>query len=76
MVGSVVTLKGQVVIPVQLRRKLGIKKGTRVRFFEENGELRLVPLTEAFIDAHIGILKGKRSLLRALAEEKKREREL
>ena len=37
---GVVTSKGQLVIPVKFRRKLGIKKGTTVAFLEERGAAR------------------------------------
>ena len=32
---SVVTTKGQLVIPARLRRRFGIKKGTTISFLEE-----------------------------------------
>ena len=73
---SVVTSKGQVVIPSKLRRKYGIKNGTRVHFYEVNGEIRLVPVTPELIDKNIGLLGTRGKLMRALLEEKKREREL
>mgnify|MGYP001563272852 FL=1 len=73
---SVVTSKGQVVIPSKLRRKYGIKNGTRVHFYEVNGEIRIVPVTPELIDKNIGLLGTKGKLMRALQEEKKREREL
>jgi len=73
---SVVTSKGQVVIPSKLRHKYGIKNGTRVHFYEINGEIRLVPVTPELIDKNIGLLGTRGKLMRALMEEKKREREL
>ena len=36
---SVVTVKGQVVVPANIRRKFGIKKGTKIAFIEQNGKL-------------------------------------
>jgi AbrB family looped-hinge helix DNA binding protein len=41
MVTSIVTVKGQVVIPAAMRRKFGIKKGSRVAFIEEQGKLQI-----------------------------------
>jgi len=73
---SIVTSKGQVVIPSKLRRKYGIKNGTRIHFYEVNGEMRIVPVTPELIDKNIGILGTKGKLMRALLEDKKREREL
>ena len=75
---SVVTAKGQVVIPAKLRRKYGIKKGTPVSVFDRNGEIVLQPLTDEFIRSIRGIARtwGKGDLLKTLMDEKKREREL
>jgi AbrB family looped-hinge helix DNA binding protein len=73
---SVVTVKGQVVIPSKLRRKYGIKSGTLIHFFDDDGEIRLVAVTHEVIDANIGFLRTKGKLRQALAEEKKKEREL
>jgi len=75
---SVVTAKGQVVIPAKLRRKYGIKKGTPVSVFDRNGEIVLQPLTDEFIRSIRGIARtwGKGDLLKTLRDYKKREREL
>ena len=75
---SVVTAKGQIVIPVRLRRKYGIKKGTPVSVSDRNGEIVLQPLTDEFIRSLAGIARtwGKGDLLKTLKEFKKREREL
>ncbi|MBI2429329.1 MAG: AbrB/MazE/SpoVT family DNA-binding domain-containing protein [Ignavibacteriales bacterium] len=73
---SIVTTKGQVVIPSKLRRRFGIKNGTRIHFYEKEGEIRLIPLTHELVDSNIGFLETKGKLLKILAEEKKKEREL
>ncbi len=36
-----VTSKGQITIPIDIRRKLGIKDGDKVIFIEENGRIVL-----------------------------------
>jgi len=76
MLASIVTVKGQVVIPSSLRRKYGIQKGTRVIFWDRDGEIRLMPLTPDSIDSNIGFLKTKGKLLKALQKEKVAERDL
>ena len=73
---SVVTAKGQIVIPSKLRRKYGMKKGTPVKIDDRNGEIVIQPLTDDYIRRMAGILGTKGKLLRALMEEKAREREL
>jgi AbrB family looped-hinge helix DNA binding protein len=37
-----VTSKGQVTIPVEIRRKLGIKNGDKVLFIEESGRVYML----------------------------------
>ena len=71
-----VTSKGQLVIPSKLRKKFGIKPGTRVNFLEENDGIKIIPVTPEIIDANKGFLGTGGKLLKALMEEKKKEREL
>jgi AbrB family looped-hinge helix DNA binding protein len=73
---SVVTTKGQLVIPARLRKRFGIKKGTLVSFVEENGHIVLQPVTREFIRGLRGSLKSGPSALDHLIEERKRERTL
>jgi len=73
---SVVTTKGQLVIPARLRRRFGIKKGTTVSFVEDNGRIIVQPVTREFIRGLRGSLKGEPSALEVLREERKRERTL
>jgi AbrB family looped-hinge helix DNA binding protein len=76
-VETTATSKGQIVIPSSLRKKLGIKEGTRIQieFDEDAGEIILKPITREFVHSLRGKFKGK-GLLKALMAEKKREREL
>lgn len=76
MESSIVTTKGQIVIPSKIRRKYNIKNGTKVHFYEENGQIKLVPVTSEMIRKNFGIMGTKGKMLKALAEEKKKEREL
>lgn len=73
---TVVTTKGQIVIPSRIRRHYGIKKGTRVCLIERNGEIILKPITREYIEKMAGILGKEGKLLEALRREKEREREL
>jgi AbrB family looped-hinge helix DNA binding protein len=74
---SYMTVKGQIVIPAKIRRKFGIKEGTRVQVdIDENAHrILLTPVTRGYIQSLRGKYKGK-GLLTALAAEKKREKEL
>ena len=71
------TVKGQVVIPVAVRRRLAIKEGTRIQIEvnEETRQIILTPITREYVHSLRGKYKGKR-LLKALMAEKQREREL
>jgi AbrB family looped-hinge helix DNA binding protein len=68
---ATVKAKGQVVIPVDVRRKFHIDEGTRVAFLEESGRLFLQPVTDEFIDSMQGILAG-RNLPERIEREKDR----
>lgn len=73
---ATVTSKGQLVIPARLRRRLGIRRGTRIAITEDNGRLILQPVTREFIRSLQGCLKGGPSALEYLLAERKRERVL
>jgi AbrB family looped-hinge helix DNA binding protein len=70
-----VTTKGQLVIPARIRRRFGIKAGTRVRFLERDGEIVLQPLTSAAIRGLCGVLKSDTSVTAELLAERARDRE-
>jgi AbrB family looped-hinge helix DNA binding protein len=53
----VVTRKGQVTIPVKLRRKFGIEKNSKVKITEENGKIVIEKLP-SFLDL-VGSSAGK-----------------
>lgn len=71
---SLVTTKGQVVIPAIIRKKYGIVAGTLICFNDKNGKINMVPLTPRAIDKNIGFLQTKGKLTKALLAEKKREK--
>jgi AbrB family looped-hinge helix DNA binding protein len=73
---SVVTAKGQVVIPSKLRRKFGIKKGTEVYLYEREGEIVIKPITDEYIHKMAGMAGTKGKLLKALMQGKAKEGEL
>jgi AbrB family looped-hinge helix DNA binding protein len=66
---ATVKAKGQVVIPIEIRRKFQIDEGTRVAFLEEAGRLIIQPVTDEFIDSMTGVLAGRR-LPNRIAKEK------
>lgn len=75
---TVISSKGQVVIPAELREEFGINKGTRATWTEEKGRLVLTPITERRIREIRGMLKpgpGEPSAFEMLFEERERERQ-
>lgn len=70
-----VTSKGQLVIPAALRRRYGIKPGTKVRFIERDGEIVIQPITEEFIRSVCGMLKSQKSATEELLKERAKDRE-
>jgi AbrB family looped-hinge helix DNA binding protein len=73
---STVTIKGQIVVPVKIRRKFGIKKGTKIAFIEQHGKLIIQPLDKSYFETLAGILGTEGKLLKSLMDDKKKEREL
>ncbi len=70
---SVVTRKGQITIPAEFRKALGLKEGDKVALSLEEGEVRLSP-TESIVTRTAGIFKTDEPAktaeeLRVLAEE-------
>ena len=70
-----VTTRGRIVIPVRLRRKLGIKPGTKVCFIEHGSDTLFQPVTKAYVRNVCGMLKGTTSATAELLIERKKDRE-
>ena len=71
---SIISSKGQIVIPANLRKRYGLKEGTAVTFQEDRGRLVLEPSNYPAVYALQGSLAGF-PLEEELAEERRRERE-
>ncbi len=74
MTTTIVTAKGQIVIPSRIRRHLNIKKGTRLCVIEKDNEIVLQPLTREYFEQTAGVLKTKGKLTRALLDERKKDK--
>jgi AbrB family looped-hinge helix DNA binding protein len=71
---TTLTSKGQLVIPVELRRKHKIKAGTKIRLLEDQfGRIVLLPLTEDYIDRVRGMLADGPDLLASWEKEHREE---
>jgi antitoxin PrlF len=74
---TVISSKGQVVIPAELREHFGLEKGTPATWSEEKGRLVLTPMTRQRLRQIRGFLKpkpGERSMFEELFAERERER--
>ena len=78
MVIAEATLKGQIVIPVELRRKYHIEKGSKLAVIDHDGEIILKPLHKNPIEQGLGFLKKYpgSSALKELLKDRKRESQL
>ncbi|MEO8355429.1 MAG: AbrB/MazE/SpoVT family DNA-binding domain-containing protein [Chloroflexota bacterium] len=68
------TVKGQIVIPASLRRKYGIKNGTKIIVTDVGDAIVLKPVTEQYLKNMQGSLKG-RGGLKVLVEERRKDKE-
>ena len=75
MVTTVVTTKGQIVIPSKIRRKYNIKKGTKLYIEERGDELVLKAVTPEYFGKIAGVLQTKGKLSRMLLEERSKDKE-
>ena len=57
-VRTTLTRKGQVTVPVEIRRALGLKEGDKVLFTMKNGEVRLAP-TGSVVERTAGAVKSR-----------------
>lgn len=76
MTTTVVTTKGQIVIPSKIRRRFNIKRGTKFCVLEKGSQIVLQPLTEEYFERMAGILNTKGKLSKALLEERTKEKEI
>lgn len=70
---AIVNSKGALTIPVMLRDKFKIRKGTRVSIVEDGTRIVLQPLTREYLRGLRGSLKGEPSALTYLIEGRRGE---
>lgn len=67
---SILSEKGWVVIPRELRERYGLKKGDRVHIIDYGGVISVVPASKAPLKDALGMLKGRTSLVKELAKSR------
>lgn len=71
---TTVTQRGQTAIPAEIRRRYNLKPHSKLMWLQTRNGLTIVPVSGNPIEALRGRFKGS-NLVRALLEERKRERE-
>ncbi|HEX5398787.1 MAG TPA: AbrB/MazE/SpoVT family DNA-binding domain-containing protein [Verrucomicrobiae bacterium] len=72
-----VTAQGRLTVPPRIRRRFGIKPGTRVNFVVEGDRIIFQPITREYIDSFCGRFKlkpGEKSVVQELIEERRVEK--
>jgi len=65
--------KGQVVIPKEVREKVGIETGTKVIVQAVDGHVEIYPLPDNPVEHYCGIFEQGSSLTKALLRERKKD---
>jgi AbrB family looped-hinge helix DNA binding protein len=71
---ATISAKGWIVIPVEYRRKYGLRPGEKVSIVDYGGVLSIQPVPPDPIEHARGLLAGGPSLTRALLKERLEER--
>ena len=73
---SILTTKGQLLIPKRIRNKYGIKSGVKVIFEETENGLVIRPMNEDYFNSFRGIFKSTGNLKEEMKELKDEEKRL
>lgn len=78
MDSAYVTSKGQLVVPSRVRRRFGIKPGTRINFVEDGNRIIFQPVTPEYVRSFRGKFKtkpGEKPVVQEHLEERRAERD-
>ncbi len=73
---SVLTTKGQLLIPKRIRNKYGIKSGVKVIFEETDKGVMIRPMNEQYFKSFKGVLKSDGNLKDEIRKMKEDEKSL
>ena len=76
MLSTILSSKGQVILPSGLRKKINISKGTKFLIEIDNEKIILTPLNRKLYEKLAGSISQKGKLLKALITEKEKEKNL
>jgi AbrB family looped-hinge helix DNA binding protein len=75
MQSVIMSTKGQIIIPADIRKKYGLKKGEKLMIEDEDGYIKMIPKTD--LTSLCGILKGhldSKSVRKQIEEMRKVDR--
>ena len=72
---ATMTSKGQIVVPAKLRRRYGLKPGTKVYFIERDEEILFQPVTKEYLKSVHGMLISETSMTKELLKERAKDKE-
>lgn len=75
MESAYVTSRGQLVVPARIRRKYGIRPGTKICFIELDNQILFQPVTREYIRSVCGMLKSEVCVTRGFLKERARDKE-
>ncbi len=73
---SILTVKGQLLIPKRIRNKYGIKSGVKVIFEETENGVMIRPMNENYFKSFKGLLKSTGNLKEEMQQMKTEEKKL
>lgn len=73
---TVVSVRGQTVIPQEIREQLGIKPKTKLVWSAQDGVITVIPIPEDPIEASFGMLRGRGYTLDDFLQERQHDRAL
>jgi AbrB family looped-hinge helix DNA binding protein len=69
------TSKGQIVVPAKLRKRYGLKPGTKVYFIERDHEILFQPLTKEYLQSVHGMLTSETPATKDLLNQRAKDKE-
>lgn len=73
---TLITKRGQTVVPAPIRKKYGIREGDRLVWLDDGGTIKVIPVPGDVIQALRGRGRGEKlveALLKARKEDRQRE---
>ena len=68
--------RGQIVIPREIRKQLGISPGKKLAVKAESGRVIITPLPDDPVESFCGVFQGKSSLTHALIKHRQEDKAL